>query len=411
MKLTSHEFRVLSYLMHHRGRVVSQGELTEHIYAQDFDRDSNTVEVFVARLRRKLGASFIETVRGLGYRIGRSAVSDSAPLLPAAARRRARSSARWDCSRSPTCVTVLFVREYRIRSSTLDSAVIVVFAVAACRDRRLCRCRGGLSPFERLRARLSAVRDGRDRRVEGNYPTEVQPLVNDLNALLEHREDVVRAGAREGRRPRARPEDSARRPRAGGRARGGRGTSGDSPDRSASRSSGCAGRSTTTSRTPAPPASGAAPGSALLRRATRRTVSRARCCGSTPAAASRSRSDVPRDHAFRGEARGPRRDARQPPRQRLQVGEVARHDRVDAEADGRVVITVDDDGPGLDPSMRERVLQRGVRADEAAPGSGLGLAIVRELAELYGGSIIPGPIPAGGLRARLELPTGKSPAG
>jgi len=70
VKLTSHEFRVLSYLMHHRGRVVSQGELTEHIYAQGADRDSNTVEVFIARLRRKLGASFIETVRGLGYRIG-----------------------------------------------------------------------------------------------------------------------------------------------------------------------------------------------------------------------------------------------------------------------------------------------------------------------------------------------------
>jgi two-component system OmpR family response regulator len=70
VKLTGHEFRVLSYLMHHRDRVVPQGELTEHIYAQDFDRDSNTVEVFVARLRRKLGASVIETVRGLGYRLG-----------------------------------------------------------------------------------------------------------------------------------------------------------------------------------------------------------------------------------------------------------------------------------------------------------------------------------------------------
>jgi two-component system OmpR family response regulator len=69
VKLTGHEFRVLSYLMHHRGRVVSQAELTEHIYAQDFDRDSNTVEVFIARLRRKLGVSLIETVRGLGYRI------------------------------------------------------------------------------------------------------------------------------------------------------------------------------------------------------------------------------------------------------------------------------------------------------------------------------------------------------
>ena len=69
VKLTSHEFRVLSYLMHHRDRVVSQAELTEHIYAQDFDRDSNTVEVFIGRLRRKLGASLIETVRGLGYRL------------------------------------------------------------------------------------------------------------------------------------------------------------------------------------------------------------------------------------------------------------------------------------------------------------------------------------------------------
>jgi two-component system, OmpR family, response regulator len=70
VRLTSHEYRVLSYLMHHRGRVVPQAELTEHIYAQGFDRDSNTVEVFIARLRRKLGATFIETVRGLGYRIG-----------------------------------------------------------------------------------------------------------------------------------------------------------------------------------------------------------------------------------------------------------------------------------------------------------------------------------------------------
>jgi len=70
VKLTSHEFRVLSYLMHHRDRVVSQAELTEHIYAQDFDRDSNTVEVFIARLRRKLGAAVIDTVRGIGYRMG-----------------------------------------------------------------------------------------------------------------------------------------------------------------------------------------------------------------------------------------------------------------------------------------------------------------------------------------------------
>jgi two-component system OmpR family response regulator len=56
--------------MHHRDRVVSLTELTDHIYSQDFDRESNTVEVFIARLRRKLGAAAIETVRGLGYRMG-----------------------------------------------------------------------------------------------------------------------------------------------------------------------------------------------------------------------------------------------------------------------------------------------------------------------------------------------------
>jgi two-component system OmpR family response regulator len=69
VKLTSHEYRVLSYLMHHRGRVVSQRELVEHIYAQDYDRESNTVEVFIARLRRKLGPDAIETLRGHGYRV------------------------------------------------------------------------------------------------------------------------------------------------------------------------------------------------------------------------------------------------------------------------------------------------------------------------------------------------------
>jgi two-component system, OmpR family, response regulator len=67
--LTSHEFRLLAYLMHRPGSVVSRTELTEHLYAQDFDRDSNTIEVFIGRLRRKLPADTIETVRGMGYRL------------------------------------------------------------------------------------------------------------------------------------------------------------------------------------------------------------------------------------------------------------------------------------------------------------------------------------------------------
>lgn len=69
IKLTSLEYRLLAYMMHHQGRVISRTELVEHLYDQDFDRDSNTIEVFVGRLRRKLGKDVIETVRGLGYRL------------------------------------------------------------------------------------------------------------------------------------------------------------------------------------------------------------------------------------------------------------------------------------------------------------------------------------------------------
>lgn len=69
IKLTAHEYRVLAYLMHHKGEIVSRTELVEHIYDQDFDRDSNTIEVFVGRLRRKIGSDRIQTERGLGYRL------------------------------------------------------------------------------------------------------------------------------------------------------------------------------------------------------------------------------------------------------------------------------------------------------------------------------------------------------
>jgi two-component system OmpR family response regulator len=74
--LTAAETRVLAYLLHHAGRTVPKSELVEHLYAQDFDRDSNTMEVFVARIRRKLGRQLIETRRGLGYRIPAAAEND-----------------------------------------------------------------------------------------------------------------------------------------------------------------------------------------------------------------------------------------------------------------------------------------------------------------------------------------------
>ena len=103
VKLTAQEYKLLSYLMHHKGKVVSRTELIEHIYDQDFDRDSNTIEVFVTRIRKKLGADVITTIRGLGYSLEEPAEADrlneeAAPVaaaaeLPSAASRE-RPSAR-----------------------------------------------------------------------------------------------------------------------------------------------------------------------------------------------------------------------------------------------------------------------------------------------------------------------------
>ncbi len=87
VKLTAQEYRLLAYLLHHPGRVVSRTELTEHLYDQDFDRDSNTIEVFVGRLRKKFGAERIQTVRGLGYQL-------AAPGLEVPTAAKARGSGR-----------------------------------------------------------------------------------------------------------------------------------------------------------------------------------------------------------------------------------------------------------------------------------------------------------------------------
>jgi two-component system OmpR family response regulator len=76
IKLTANELKVLTYLCHHPGKVISRTELTEHIYHQDFDRDSNTIEVFIGRLRKKLGVDVIMTERGLGYRMSAPADED-----------------------------------------------------------------------------------------------------------------------------------------------------------------------------------------------------------------------------------------------------------------------------------------------------------------------------------------------
>jgi signal transduction histidine kinase len=258
----------------------------------------------------------------------------------------------------------------------------------------------GLRPVSALRIRLTAVHEGRERRVTGDYPAEIQPLVDDLNALLEHQEKMVaRAQGKAGdlahglKTPLAVLANEIERAEAAGQRE---------------------------------LAASIAEQIARMRRQIESHLAQARAAsGATAGVRTEVRESADaiartlgRLHADRGLAiavtappgllvRARREDLDE------MLGNLVdnackwgRH-RVDitAAADGsHVVISVDDDGPGVPPAMRDVVLQRGMRADEAAPGSGLGLAIVRDLAEIHGGGIALDTSPAGGLRARLRLP-------
>jgi signal transduction histidine kinase len=261
--------------------------------------------------------------------------------------------------------------------------------------------RRGLSPVNRLRERLVAVHQGRERRVDGTYPAEVQPLVNDLNALLDHREQAVRrAVSRAGdlahglKTPLAVLSHEADRAAAAGQHELAAAVS-QQVDRMRRQVESHLAHARAA-------ASGATPG--------------ARC--SVAESAEGLARTMLRLHADRGLAISVRVAPEHSVRcQREDLDEMlgnlldnackwgkSRVTIESAAADQSIVITVDDDGSGIDPSMRDVVLQRGVRADEAAPGSGFGLAIVRDLAELYGGAIALDRSPDGGLRARLTLP-------
>ncbi len=262
--------------------------------------------------------------------------------------------------------------------------------------------RAGLLPFGRLRRHLSGLRDGFAERIEGTYPTEVQPLVNDLNALLAHREKIVeRALAKAGdlahglKTPLAVLAQEAERAEAAGQ------------HEIASMISLQVDRMRRQVDYHLTQARATSPGN----------VPGARCSvliaaeGLTRALqkihAARGLTieiDVPPDHFIRGQ----REDLEEMLGNLLDNACKWAKSKVrlaSAQENSAIVITVDDDVPGLAPSMREQVLQRGVRADEAAPGSGLGLAIVRDLAQLYEGSITLDASPLGGLRATLRLPS------
>jgi signal transduction histidine kinase len=272
---------------------------------------------------------------------------------------------------------------------------------ALCMAAGLAVVRAGLAPFKEMRRRLGDVQSGAARQLLGDYPSEVRPLVRDLNALLAHHEAAVgRAIARAGdlahglKTPLAVLSHEADRAAAAGQ-------------------HDLAGAMTEHIE--------------RMRRQIEYHLAHARAAASGATAGARTSvaasvaglsRTLLRLHADRGIAIDAAVAADHAVRcQREDLDEMlgnlldnackwgkSRVEIASADGDGLMEITVDDDGPGLDPSMREAVLQRGVRADEAAPGSGFGLAIVREIAGLYGGSIALGTSPLGGLRASLRLP-------
>jgi signal transduction histidine kinase len=262
--------------------------------------------------------------------------------------------------------------------------------------------RRAVAPLRRLRASLSLVREGRSQRIEGDYPSEVQPLVNDLNALLEDRERAV-----------------ARALTTAGDLAHGLNTPLAVLAQEAEQT-GAAGHHdlATTLRQ-------------LVERMQRQIdyhLARARATASMGAAPGLRCSVLPsveglvrtmrRLHAGREltidtdvspghEIRGRREDLDEMLGNLLDNACKWARSRVAISSsleDARLLISVDDDGPGLAPSMRAQVLQRGVQADQRVRGSGLGLAIVSDLAELYGGSVTLETSPLGGTRARLQLP-------
>jgi signal transduction histidine kinase len=260
----------------------------------------------------------------------------------------------------------------------------------------------GLASFDQLRVRLFGVREGKDHRLEGHYPFEVQPLVNDLNALLSDREQRIVKAHR----------------KAGDLAHGLK-----TP------------LTLLTQQAERAESSGQSELAAAIHQQVERmrrqidyhlAHARASAAGGNPSARchvptsadgiARTMMAIHAEKRIAVEVRVP--DDAYVRTQREDLDEMLgnlvenackwaklRVEIRSSQVDTQTIITVDDDGPGLAAELRETVLQRGVRADEAAPGSGLGLAIVADLVEVYGGSIALESSPLGGLRATLRLPS------
>jgi signal transduction histidine kinase len=310
----------------------------------------------------------------------------------------------WTAGLLPISHLIFILVAYRKPGQVLTFRVgfhITLFLALLCLVAGFVEVRTGLLPFGQLRKRLSAVHDGLERRIDGSYPMEVQPLVNDLNSLLEQREKAVqRALAKAGdlahglKTPLAVLAQEADQAEAEGHHE-----VADTIHQQVERMRRqidyhlARARAATSGETP-----GAYCAVLLSAEGLSRTLLRIYA-----ARGLNIKVDVSPEHSIRGrredldEMLGNLLDnACKWARAAVSMQSLQEKDTI--------IILVDDDGPGIPPEMRDTVLQRGVRADEAAPGSGLGLAIVRDLAEVYGGTIFLENSPRGGLRARLQLP-------
>jgi signal transduction histidine kinase len=259
----------------------------------------------------------------------------------------------------------------------------------------------GLKPLRRLRRRVDAVTSGEVARIDGTYPAEVQPLIDRLNAMLADRErSVKRARAAAGdlahslKTPMALLAREAELARAGGQV-----DTADAIDAQVRRMASQLDRHLARARV-------AASGPAGTDRCDVGACAAALVRALSVIHASRQLTmtiEVPPDLTVR---------IRQDDLEEI-LGNVLDNackwarSRVALSAARQgtcVVVTVDDDGAGLPAGLREKVLERGVRLDEAAPGSGLGLAIVGDLTDHYGGDITLHESDLGGLRARVSLP-------
>jgi signal transduction histidine kinase len=283
-----------------------------------------------------------------------------------------------------------------IHNSMLTISAVVIVAAGVSVIRR------GLSPFRMLRGHLSDVRDGRSVRLTGDYPSEVVPLVDDLNSLLEERERrVARAVAKAGDLAHGlkTPLAILAKDIDGADAAGQRDLAASMRRQVERMRRQIDWHLAQTRATAAGPAPGARANIGDCAHGLARALERLYADRALAITV-----DVPADVT----ARVPIEDLEEMLGNLLDNACKWATARVSVTAVLRasdIVIDVDDDGAGLDPAMRDLVMSRGVRADEAAPGSGLGLAIVRELAGAYGGSVALDRSPDGGVRARLTVPS------